>query len=594
MDDIHALIAVARRRARLTHALRRFSFDCTLLSGVAFLLVIIDRLPAEPFLDWWWIGIAFACIAIIAAVIDWSMFSPGDLALAARIDDRLELDDRLATAIHASDRQGPVAMAAVQDGLQVAADPRTREKLRRDWRVQSPVGWWAAPLLVLAVVITSTFGQADLFTPAEEKRPELLEAGVNSDQAMQEVVASIESQPQLKEAMQDLLAEMEAEQALGEDDPRTEEQSRREALKRMTEIERRLEEIGTGETGQAMEAMRKSLEQLDVPEDGAARELAEALAKGDFSEAIESLKELQEELESGEMDDASRQAMAEQLESLAEELEALAKDQEALKEALKQAGLDEQLAGDPQAMQQAVEQASQLTEQQREQLMEMIKSQEAAAKACENLGKACEQMAKQCQGAKPGQKPGQQMGEQLSKLEQIKEMLQQAKSSSSMCRSQCRKLGRGLSRSDSSNKPGGGKEGKGGSEMDVEETETSLTMEQAGDEADGGRVIGEQQVEGPLVTGESNASFEEIITRSAEGFDDAFNEARLPRKYHELIKHYFGDADEVTDAVEYDASRTEDAEPTTENAEEVPGEDPGSDPESVPADEAPSEDDEGE
>ena len=259
MDDIHALIAVARRRARLTHALRRFSFDCTLLSGVAFLLVIIDRLPAEPFLDWWWIGIPFACIAIIAAVIDWSMFSPGDLALAARIDDRLGLDDRLATAIHASDRQGPVAMAAVQDGLQVAADPRTREKLRRDWRVQSPVGWWAAPLLVLAGVITSAFGQADLFTPAEEKGPELLEAGISSDQAMQEVVACIESQPQLKEAMQDMLAEMEAEQALGEDDPRSEEQSRREALKRMTEIERRLEELGTGETGQAMEAMRKSL-----------------------------------------------------------------------------------------------------------------------------------------------------------------------------------------------------------------------------------------------------------------------------------------------------------------------------------------------
>ena len=40
-----------------------------------------------------------------------------------------------------------------------------------------------------------------------------------------------------------------------------------------------------------------------------------------------------------------------------------------------------------------------------------------------------------------------------------------------------------------------------------------------------------------------------------EGFDDAFNDDRLPRKYHDLIKYYFGDAGEVTEVVEYDAEQ---------------------------------------
>ena len=96
-------------------------------------------------------------------------------------------------------------------------------------------------------------------------------------------------------------------------------------------------------------------------------------------------------------------------------------------------------------------------------------------------------------------------------------------------------------------------------------------------------MIGRMETEAPLRAGESTRSFQDIKSRSAEGFDDAFNDARLPRKYHELIKHYFGNAGEVTDAVEYDAAKagddeatkTEPAAPSDDRAPETPQEESG-------------------
>ena len=103
--------------------------------------------------------------------------------------------------------------------------------------------------------------------------------------------------------------------------------------------------------------------------------------------------------------------------------------------------------------------------------------------------------------------------------------------------------------------------------MEVARDETGSSMRQASGESGDGPVIGQTKTDGPLEVGESgrSLSFEEIVARSQDGFDDAFNEGQLPRKYHELIKYYFGDAGEVTDAVEYDAARSDGSDTTSES-----------------------------
>ena len=141
-------------------------------------------------------------------------------------------------------------------------------------------------------------------------------------------------------------------------------------------------------------------------------------------------------------------------------------------------------------------------------------------------------------------------------MDRKKKMLQQAKKASGECRSQCQSLGESLG-----NKPGSRSRG---SEQQLVETETGTELVQAVTKRQDGAVVSEQPVDGVLRTGESGATFQEVISRSRQGFDEAFNDDRLPRKYHDLIKYYFGDAGQVTEAVEFDAERAESSTPADE------------------------------
>lgn len=535
---------------------------------MVLVLAVLDRLPAAPFLSWWPIAIGLLLLALFVCVLTWVLDRPSDLVVATVVDDRLELDDRFATALHMEHRGDPVAIAVVQDAVATASDPRTGEQLRRAFRPFGSGRWWVSPLLLALAMMVGFFGQADLFAASPLETEDGTSMQVAADQ--EAVTSLIEAQPQLKEAMADLLEDMEAEQRESADELLTPEQLQREQLKRMTELERSLDELVTGERSQEMEALRSRLERLNQSDAGDVQALSEALSKGEFGKAGEAIEAMRSMLDDPALSDEDRALMASELEELATQLEALAADQKALEEALKQAGLDPQLASDTQALEAAIENAQQLTEEQRKQLLEQIQAQQAAQQACSTMGEACSTMASQCQQGKPGQQSGQQMSEQLSQLEQAKEMLQQAQAAQSACQSQCQKLGMGLPSNSQSQcsgmNPGSGMMGRGGAEMTATEEETSTTFEQADGAVDRGPVIGQTKTNGPIRTGTSSKSFDEIVARSADGFDDAFNESQLPRKYHELIKHYFGNASEVTDAVEYDAAKAEDDDATTESA----------------------------
>ena len=71
MDAIERLITVARRRSRLQAALQRGVRAGILLAAVAWLLAVIDRLPAEPLFNWWWIGGGLALFVVLDAILAW-------------------------------------------------------------------------------------------------------------------------------------------------------------------------------------------------------------------------------------------------------------------------------------------------------------------------------------------------------------------------------------------------------------------------------------------------------------------------------------------------------------------------------------------
>jgi hypothetical protein len=138
---------VARRR--LIALLRRHG---ALALGLAALLEIAALLGAFP----QWVVVAVPLVALAASVSFFAARGPSPFELARLLDDKLGLNDRLATALEIEAHGG-----GAQSGLEqrtVADAAGLLQAGRQDWRASSaPAGrdWWAlaVPLAALAAVI---------------------------------------------------------------------------------------------------------------------------------------------------------------------------------------------------------------------------------------------------------------------------------------------------------------------------------------------------------------------------------------------------------------------------------------------------------
>ena len=102
-------------------------------------------------------------------------------------------------------------------------------------------------------------------------------------------------------------------------------------------------------------------------------------------------------------------------------------------------------ASDPDAAMKAIQNAKDLTEEQKKKLLELLKSQQAAAKMCKNMGEAC----KQCSGGKSGEG----MASELERLEAMKMFQTKAE----LAKLACQNAALGMC-----DKPGTSKGGTGG------------------------------------------------------------------------------------------------------------------------------------
>ena len=425
--------------------------------------------------------------------------------MAVEVDERLDLRERLSTALHCRQRTDPFARAAVEDAVGTARDPKVREHLRRRFAVESPRRWWLSPLLVLAAIGIWFVPAAGPVRPTRTPPdPEY-----HADRARCATTRSRRSSsrsrrsPELQEELSDLLGEL-ANEGPDPDSLKTRQDVQRDAIKKLTDLNKRLDEILSGPKGKTAEALDKALQQLRTPEDGPAKEFAEALAQGDFKAAQEALARLQEEVAKGNMTKEQAEQLAQQLADIAKQLEQLAKQQQELEQMLQQAGLDPNLAGDMQALQQAIQNNQNLNEQQKQQLMQMAKAQQAAAQMCQGLGQGLNQMAQQMMNGQPGQ-PGQQAANQLNQMEALQQMLNQAQAAANACQGQCQGLGQGLGMQAATQwmlTQGGafGRRGQGaGGKAPIAPTPTGKNIVRAPSKTGQGDIIARQFIDGPNV-----------------------------------------------------------------------------------------------
>jgi hypothetical protein len=544
MDDIRGLLKVAARRLEMTSYLGAMHCVAVVVAGLLLLLMLADKVPAAEFMPWPIIIPSAIGLTLAVAGVIWWTRRRSEIQVALAVDERLDLRERLSTALHCRGRDDVFAMAAVEDAVQTARDPRSREQVGRRFKVEGPRGWWISPMLVLLALLISFLPSQDLFAQdPDELASNITQTRAEVNESLDDLVKMIEEKPQLSQELSDLIGDL-TKEGIDPDAMNSTKEIKRDALKKVTDLNKRLDELLNGEKNKTAEALDKTLQQLQTPEDGPAKELAEALANADFKAASKALEDMKKKLQNGELNEEQKKKLQEQLDKIGEQLEQLAQKQDQLEQALKQAGLDPQLAQNAEALQQAIQNNPNLNEQQKQQLQQMAQAQQAANQMCQGLGQAMKQMGQGMMNGKMGEGAG-QMGQQLDQMEAMRMLLQEAKAAQSMCQGQCQGLGQGLAMQ------GGafGNRGQGrGGKAPIAPTPSGTTDVKANINTTEGDIIARVLFDGPQVVGESHAKIKEVAAEATEGFDEALTEDQLPRRYHETQKHYFGELKKLTES----------------------------------------------
>jgi hypothetical protein len=285
--------------------------------------------------------VAADAAALIAGAIA-ILSGPSRLDAAVAIDRAYQLNERLSTSLTLPDdlKQTPAGEALLAD---------TRKKLA-DLDVTSAFGL-KLPRRSWVVLIPGSLAVAMLFVPAwvertvQAKTEARLDAKAIAKQT-QNLAKKVSSQRQAldKEKFPEadkLLAQLEKKaEDMAKAPPGKKDQLLVEMNKLTDALKDRKKQLGSPDQ------VNRQLQQLkEMGQNGPADQLAKELARGDFKKAAEQLKQLQEKLQKGEMTQAEKKALEQQLGEMAKKLNDLANMEQRKKqldEARKNGGLSQE------------------------------------------------------------------------------------------------------------------------------------------------------------------------------------------------------------------------------------------------------------
>lgn len=556
LPNIHRVVSIAARRTRIAAALRVTLTAAAIAAGAFLLVILIARTtpalglpPGSP--AWPWLAGAAGIAVIIAAMVAY-LAPRAPLADAIEVDQRLQLRDRLGSALALNGHEAPFACAAVRDGEQAASDRALPQRVATAFAVRWPRTWWVAPLLMLAAFMaTWLLPQLDLWSrlPGTDAVA-MQQARDDATREVEAVVKHIEENPELAQTLAEEIDK--AGKELKSEEPKTPEEIRREAMRTLTELAEKLDELVKKEESMALDALKDQLASMKLPDSALAMKLSEALKRGDFEAANLALQGLQEQLRSESLTPEEREALAKALEDMANQLSEAEEAREALEEALRQAGLDPQLAQNAEALKSAIENNKNLTESQREALMKALESQQSCSQMCKQLSQQMNAMASQCKSGQMGEKAG-SCGEglraSLSELAKQQMMMAQAKLAQGACKSGAAGLCLGSGMLSGLSPAGGiGSGGPAGALGPERKTSVGLKEERAHGVQDGADVVAREFIEGSSIVGESRAVMRRIEANAAALAEDDAHEDPIPPHLREAHKHYFGELKKKIDA----------------------------------------------
>ncbi|QDU72392.1 coiled-coil domain-containing protein [Mucisphaera calidilacus] len=580
MTSVRRILDRAHRRVWLIDAVTRLGGLLVVAGVISLVLIVVDRRTSLVVLPWIH-GVGPVCALLIAGFVAWVM-RPSSDELARRLDDRLSLQDRLATSMYlqaAGVSERPFAAQVIGEADRVAAG----QPIGRAFPWRLGVGWRVLPVVLVAVGLSVWLVPAAVIAEPEGGP---VAADANEEPTEEERAEDVETARLLSEiregdaaedaARRDELITRVAELAeVGLNNP----ELREEAEAVVSDLEQDLAAAEERESRQA-ESLANDLSRLELPDAGEAVELAEALRRGDFKQAVEALREMEEKLANQEMSEERRAQLAEQMEDLAEQLEAMAERQQErsemaageFEEMLEQAGfsseqieemreqnfdaetmqrmaveqLAEQMRREGESMEEARERAERVAQQMAEaakEAMDQAQQQSENSNSTDGMADAMRRLSqaiKQAEGGESGaaagaQQQARQMGGSQSRAGQLARDRRKVQDALS-------RLGQYEGEDGPSGTGSGAGYGEGGEVLGPDQTEvagyeTDVTDDRQSLEP--GRVITSWGPGGGPTEATSRLRFDATVDEARDAAERAVAEDRVPRRYHRSIQRYF-------------------------------------------------------
>ncbi|NUQ68332.1 MAG: hypothetical protein HUU18_08650 [Phycisphaerales bacterium] len=545
------------------------------LAAAALVGVTLARVTERTFgltMAWSEIALGALALVVIGAVVFSVIKRRRQGAVARVLDERAGLRESLSTALSVEQSQDPWAKVVVETATYKAKTLRVRDAIP----IEAP-RFWPAPIAagVVLALVWFAYPSMDLFGKDAARK-----AQTAQEQELTQVKAEIQAD---QKKLADLIARAKVEfnedrAPEGSEGERPSEQDveslRRQAVKQLTNLAEQIQQQREGEKSGDLAALREAMQKLKQPGPGPLDEMHRALSRGDFQKAREQMEQIAKQMGDGSMSPEQKAQLEKQLENLSKQLDSLAKTQEDMAKKLEKAGLDKQTAedlakkaSDPEALKKALEKLENMSAEQKQQLMEMMKSACKAGQQCSNMAEAMGQMAKGMSQeglSEEGMEGLDALESELSEMEMLESDLDAMDAALKECKSQLAKLGdclggscsgdgngegggMGTWRPGQSNKFGSGSGGPGRGNGGMGPEEEPIDFQQEKKKAQGqtraGPIIGQRLVYAEQVRGESSVEMSQTVQAASEAAADAIEGMQVPRELHAAVKHYFGRLD---------------------------------------------------
>lgn len=502
-----------------------------------FVISIVDRIGSTPIIPWNVLWFVFGGLCLAVLFVQWKVNAVTTIEAAVDVDKRLQLHDRVSSALSVRDNNTPFASAVLADAVQAVESKNVLSLIPVHFPLIMPRNIRWVLLFAVASVVVLMSQQWGMFQ--KDNGNALLATVSTSQENIEATIDSVLEQMQddqvLSEALEEELEDLTSLASSNSADP---EQLRRDALRNMTDMQKRLEEMLQDENALAFEEVLKRMQGLQLPKAGNTLPMIVAMKNGNIKQAKKEFEKLQEKMDSEELSKEEREALAKDLDALAKQMQKLADANDtassALASALADAGLNGALANNAEVAKKAIQNAKNLNQAQKKKLLEMLKAQQKANQMCKNIGEGC----KSCAGGKQGEAAA-------SELEKMQAM-QMFKTKAEMAKTACQNAGAGMC-----NKPGSGTGGEGqgnGGENNTKKTDSTLVAERSPVNTLEGSIIAKQLFEGGMLTsGESISTVKETVLAQSRKAEQAITDEEVPRRYHDLLRHYFGQLEELTE-----------------------------------------------